>query len=222
MLTWCPANDHTRFFKELPIISEITLMLMTWKAKSATTHCEYLYPARVIASPFNRWPVTQIFPGRNPCNSSWTICVLLCPQNLKNLRRTYNSLLTPDPEWSPIVHIRMICSHRIQIIHLTLIVCNGHWEKRSYRARNYLYRVWNINTGSETIGSANGSEDFIHMRLLHCQIMFINLFVADPNAEQIQMTDWFHKLKVTDLNISKRINDSPFLINNKIIKQYHI
>ena len=151
MLTWCPANYHTRFFKELPIISEITSKLMTWKAKSATTHCEYPYPARVIVSPFNHWPAMQIFPGRDPRNSSWTICVLLCPQNLNNQIRTYNSLLIPDLEWSPIVHIRIICSHRIRIIHLTLIVCNSHWERHSYRARNYSYWVWNINTGSEII-----------------------------------------------------------------------
>ena len=151
MLTWCPANDHIRFIKELPIISEISLTLMTWKAKSATMHCEYLYPARVIASPFNHWPATQIFPGRDPRNSSWMTCVLLCPQNLNNLRRTYNSLLIPDPEWSPIAHIRIICSHQIWIIHPTLIVCNDHWEKHSDQTRNYLYWVWNINTGSEII-----------------------------------------------------------------------
>ena len=127
MLTLCPANDHIRFIKELPIISEISLTLMTWKAKSATMHCEYLYPARVIASPFNHWPATQIFPGRDPRNSSWMTCVLLCPQNLNNLRRTYNSLLMPDPEWSPFAHIKVICSHWTRTCH-QLKVYNDRWK----------------------------------------------------------------------------------------------
>ena len=123
---------------------------MTWKAKSALTHYEYLYPARVIASPFNRWPATQIFPGRDPRNSSCMICILLCPQNLNNLRRTHNSLLMPDLEWSPIVHIRIICSHRIRIIHLTLKACNA-FENNIRTGLNYLYQVWNVNPNPRAI-----------------------------------------------------------------------
>ena len=173
---------------------------MSRRAKSATTHCEYLYPARIIASPFNYWLVTQVFPGRDPRNSLWTTCVLLCPQNLNNLRRTCNSLLTPDPEWSPFVRIRVICSHWIWVSH-QLKVCNDRWK--------------NIRTSLEI-------HDFIYMCLLCCQITFINLFVKDPAVEWIRVTDWFHKLKVTDLNISERVNNSPFFIDNKIIEKYHI
>ena len=69
-------------------------------------------------------------------------------------------------------------------------------------------------------GSANNSKNFIYMRLLCCQITFINLFVTDPAMEWIQVTDRFHKLKVMDLNISGRVNNSPFLINNEIIEKY--
>ena len=115
---------------------------MTWKAKSATTHCECLCPARIIASPFNYWLVTQVFPGRDPRNSLWTACVLLCPQNLNNLRRTHNSLLIPDPEWSPFFRIRAICSHWIRVSH-QLKVCNDRWEKHSYQPRNYSYQIRN-------------------------------------------------------------------------------
>ena len=53
-----------------------------------------------------------------------------------------------------------------------------------------------IYTGSEILipdpksfGSADSSEDFIHMCPLCCQVMSINLFVADPNAERIRVTD---------------------------------
>ena len=43
----------------------------------------------------------------------------------------------------------------------------------------------------------------------------------DPAAERIRVTDWFHKLRVMDLNISERTNNSPFLINNKIIEEHY-
>ena len=187
MLTLCPANDHIRFIKELPIISEISLTLMTWKAKSATMHCEYLYPARVIASPFNHWPATQIFPGRDPRNSSWMTCVLLCPQNLNNLRRTYNSLLIPDPEWSPFVCIRVICSHR----HSHELVTNwkGRWEKYSNQARNYLYRFWNINTGSEIIRLSWLFQEF-HLYVSTLLPKCIYQFVCNGSGCGADPSDW--------------------------------
>ena len=111
MLTWCQVNDHIRLFKELPIITEITLTLMTWKAKSDATHCECLYLARIIASPFNCWPATQVFPGGDLRNSSWTIFVLLCLQkktqyskkNLKNFIHTGYKLFTFV--WEPMTNI---------------------------------------------------------------------------------------------------------------------
>ena len=59
---------------------------------------------------------TQVFPGRDPRNSSWTACVLLCPQNFNNLRRTYNSLLIPDPEWSPPVHINLFVHNEHELV----------------------------------------------------------------------------------------------------------
>ena len=64
-------------------------------------------------------------------NALWTAWVLLCPQNLNNLKRTCNSLLIPDPERSPPVHIRVIYSQWIWVSY-PLKVCNDHWEKHSY------------------------------------------------------------------------------------------
>ena len=150
MLTWRWANDQTRFFKKISITSEFTLSPMTWKAKFATTHCERLCPARIIALPLGHWPAMQVFPGRDSRNSLWTTCVLICPQNLNNLRIIYNSLFIPGPEWSLFVRIRNICSWCVQIIH-HLKVHNDRWKKHLHQPRNYLYRVQDINTRSESI-----------------------------------------------------------------------
>ena len=153
-------------------------------------HCEYLYPPRVIASSFNRWPATQIFPGRDPRSSSWTICVLLCPQNLNNLRRTHNSLLIPDPEWSPIVHIRIICSLRIYELF------TSHWQFVTAIEKDIRTGLKIIYTESKILipdpksfGSSNSSKDFIHMCLLCCQVAFINLF-CDGSESGTDPSDW--------------------------------
>ena len=149
---WCQANDHTGFFKELPIITEITLTLMTWKAKSDMTHCEYLCPVRSVALSFNCWSTTRGFPGRDPRNSSWTICILLCPQTSIIWEESIIVLVIPDPERSPFVHIRIVCLCRIRLICTPLIVRASRWPRKHwYRVKIYLYWVWNIDTGSEII-----------------------------------------------------------------------
>ena len=119
LLTCSQANDHIRFFKEPPIITEITLTLMMWKVKSDTTHCKCLCPARVIASLLNCWPVMRIFPGRDPRNSSWTLIIW---------EESEEFLFIPDTRLPSIVHTKEItCSCRIRIIHTTFIVCDDHW-----------------------------------------------------------------------------------------------
>ena len=45
----------------------------------------------------------QIFPRRDPRNSSKTLCVLICPQNLNNLRRI----------WRVFIHTRYDYSYHI-------------------------------------------------------------------------------------------------------------
>ena len=150
-----------------------------WKAKFATTHWGPLCTARIIASSLGHWPAMQVFPGRDPRNSLWTTCVLVCLQNLQNLNN----------------------------LGIIIVV--------------YSYRVWNINTGSKNIRLSQSLQEFIHSCLICFQIIFINLYVTDPAAERIRITDWFHKLKVTDLNISEKTNNSPFFVNNKSIKEHH-
>ena len=103
-------------------------------------HCGCLCPARVIASSFNCWLTMQIFPGADLRNSSWMICVLLCPQNLKNLRRIWKILFILDPNYLHWIWSRpqlftlkgIICSCRIQIICNTLKVCDSHWVKKAF------------------------------------------------------------------------------------------
>ena len=57
--------------------------------------------------------------------------------------RTYNSLLIPDPERSPPVHIRIICSQWMQVSH-QLKVCNNWWK-------NIRTSLEIIHTGSEIL-----------------------------------------------------------------------
>ena len=82
------------------------------RAKFATTHCECLCPAGVVASPLGHWPATQVFPGWDLRNSSWTTRDLICPQNLNNLRMIYNSLLIPVPS-DPYLFASEISAHSV-------------------------------------------------------------------------------------------------------------
>ena len=134
-------------------------------------------------------------------------------KNLNDLRRIYNSLLIPDPERSPPVHIRVICSQWSPIKNCDDVEKNIHT------------RLGIIYTGSEVLmpdlklsGFPNCSKNLF---IFIYQIIFINLCVTDPAVERIQVTDWFQKLKVMDLNISERINNSPFFINNKSIEKHY-
>ena len=140
-----PSKWSHRIFKKLPIITEITLTLMTSKAKSDMTHCGYLYPVRSVGLSFSCWSTTRGFPGRDPHNSSWTKCVLLCPQNLNNLRRTLKNLLIPDPERSPFVHSRYVCLYRIRVICTSFIksLCQSLIKKTFVPGQKF------IRTGSE-------------------------------------------------------------------------
>ena len=133
----------------MPIITKIYLNAYDVKRPNLkTTHCERLYPARVIASFFSYWTTTRIFPGREPRNSSWTICILLCPQNLKNLERFWSILLIPDSKY--LYGIRNYLQLPTPRNYLFMPDMN-YLRKHSFRVRIYLYRVWNINTGSEII-----------------------------------------------------------------------
>ena len=44
--------------------------------------------------------------------------------------------------------------------------------------------------------------------------------MTNPTLERIYLTDWFHKLKVTGLNISEMTSNSPFFINSKSVEEH--
>ena len=174
------------FSRKLPLISEITLLPITWKAKSATTHWECLCPARIIVSPFGHWPATRVFPGRDPSNSSWTACIILCPQNLNNLKRAYNSLSIPDPEWSPFVRIRIICSHWMQVSH-QMKVCNDYWK-------NIRTSLEIIHTGSEILipdpKSSGSSNNFKNLFICFYSIAKLRLLICVWRIRLWSRSEW--------------------------------
>ena len=159
---------------------------MMWKAKFATTHCERLCPARIIVSPLGHWPATQVFPGRDPCNSSWTTCVPLCPQNLNNQRIIYNSLFIPGPEWSLFVRVRNIFSWCVQIIH-HLKVHNDCW-KNIHISPGFIY------TGSEILipdpkisGSPNHSKNLF---IFVCSVSKLYLLICMWRVQLRSGSEW--------------------------------
>ena len=204
LLAHCPATNR-KDSKELPIIHRNYLNAYdVKKAKSVTMHCECLYPARIIASSFSPWLMTQIFPGRDPRNSSRKVCVLLCPQNpqkLKRFWRIYSYRIQNIKTGSKNISN---CSHLRIIFHAVYELFTLHWKltttvdvrKPSFRVWIYLYQVWNINAGSKLFATFDNSEDFIHIRsFLLPRLYCLKLFVPDLNMRWIQVTDWFHKLK---------------------------
>ena len=96
----------------------------------------------------------------------------------------------------------------------------GPLKEHSHPPRNYLYRIWNINAGFKIIWLSWVPKN-LFIFVCSDSELFVKLYVTDPAMEQIQVTDWFHKLKVTDLNISKRTNNSPFFFNNKSIEKHY-
>ena len=141
------------------------------KAKSDTTHCERLCPAGAVAPSFTCWPTARLFSRRDLRNSSWTVSVLLCPQNLKNLKSFYSYQI-----WIYLYRIRgylWLLTPQKLFIHTGYELFTPHWKlmttidlrRPSYWSRIYLYRVRNINTGSKIIFiSVDSFEDFIRVR----------------------------------------------------------
>ena len=54
------------------------------EVKSDTTHWEGLCPAGAVAPSFTCVLTAWLFSGRDPRNSSWTICILTLSSNLRN------------------------------------------------------------------------------------------------------------------------------------------
>ena len=128
------------------------------KAKSDTTYCERLYPARIIAPSFNFWLTARIFPGRNPRNSLWMICVLLVlkPKNWKRIWKILfiriRNINAGSESISNCLRLRIIINAGYNLFTPRLKpVTTVDSRKYSFRIRIYLYRVWNINAGSEIL-----------------------------------------------------------------------
>ena len=77
-----------RDFKEKPLaVKEHCLnAYIVKRAKSNTTHCKRLCPARAVTPSSTRWLTGGLFFGRDPRNSSWTICILTLSSNLRKLK----------------------------------------------------------------------------------------------------------------------------------------
>ena len=174
LLAYCQANDQKRFFKELPIITEITLTLMTWKAKSDTTHCGCLCPAGAVAPSFTCWLTGQLFSGGDPRNSSYTVCVLLCPQKSEKNQKSFYSYRIRIYLYRIRGYLWLLTPQKL-FIHVGYELLTPNWElmmtidlrKHSYRIRIYLYRVWNTEIlipDPKLFVSVDSTEGFIHIR----------------------------------------------------------
>ena len=165
---------------------------MTSKAKSDMTHCGYLYPVRSVGLSFSCWSTTRGFPGRDPHNSSWTKCVLLCPQNLNNLRRTLKNLLIPDPERSPFVHSRIVCLYRIRVICTSFIKssCQSLIKKTFVPGRNLfvLGLKYILMPDPKSFVSANSSKDSIIRAFLIAKLYLLIYFVKSNHGTNPR--DW--------------------------------
>ena len=140
LLAYCQANYQKRFFKKLPITTEITSTPMTWKRPNLTWRiasisiqqeslrrpsipdwqCKYS-PEQTCVIP-REWYVSyfvlktsKIWEGSEKFYSYWI------------------QIIYTGSEAVPNVHTKgIICSCRIRIIRTTLIVCDSHWVKKAF------------------------------------------------------------------------------------------
>ena len=132
-----------RDFKEKPLaVKEHCLNAYVVKrAKSNTTHCKRLCPAGAVTPSFTRWLTARLFSGRDPRNSSWTICILTLSPNLRNWK-IRKFLFIQDPSFirtGSELFSAIDCTKDLFLPDL----------KYSYRILFYLYWIWNIYTGSK-------------------------------------------------------------------------
>ena len=86
---WCTSDSiFWRDFKEKPpaVKEQYLYAYVVKKAKTDTTHCGGLCPAGAVAPSFTCWPTARLFSGRDPHNSSWTICILTLSSNLRKFK----------------------------------------------------------------------------------------------------------------------------------------
>ena len=140
------------------------------KAKSDTTHCEHLCLAGAVSPSFASWPTARLFSGRDPPNSLWTVCVLLCPQNLKNLKSFISYRTQFIYTGSEVISD---CSHPRNCLFIPDTNYSHHIDSLWWPLTLESIRTGSefIYTGSEILIpdpnlfiSADNSEDFIRIR----------------------------------------------------------
>ena len=161
LLAYCQANYQKRFFKKLPITTEITSTPMTWKRPNLT------------------WRIASISIQqeslRRPSIPDWQCkyslegtCVIPCERYVsyfvlktsKIWKKSEIFLFIPDPKYLyRIWSYPQLLTPQKSFIHAGYKLFTTHWKfmttidlrKHSYQIRIHLYRVWNINTGSKII-----------------------------------------------------------------------
>ena len=130
-------------------------------------HCERLCLVRAVTLSFTCWLTAWFFSGRDPSNSSWTICILPLSSNLKKLEKnlenvihTGSKIFIPDPKLlSPTYTLRLI-------IHL--FIPNTNYSPRIQSSKTAVDSERSIHTGSyfhtgsKFICCQLLSQEFIH------------------------------------------------------------
>ena len=135
------------------------------------------------------------------------MCLSLSSKH-QHSRNNYNSLFIPGPKSSLFCSRQNICTRCVT------------WKFIMTVGKNIRISPGIIYTGSEIIQLSLAPKN-LFIFIFSVSKVFIKLCVTDPAVERIQVTDWFHKLKVSDLNISERTNNKPFFFNNKSIEKHY-
>ena len=149
-------------------------------------NCARLCPARIIAPSFNRWLTARIFPRRDPCNSSWTLCVPSCPQTPKTVKE-----------------FRKFYSYRIQNIHAGSEFIFSHYASVQVISL-VLCRIQIIHTGSKVVVYRWLFQGFYSCQilctcwiiLLNTTVVYLKLFVPGPRIWNCsRVSDWYKRIK---------------------------
>ena len=139
----------------------------------------------------------------------------VCPQNLNNLRRNRNEFIKFRVRRDPCQSTSWASIHSKYEFATNWKFGMTVGEKTSALGQELSYRIWNINTRFKITQPSWLFWGLIYVHSLCLQTVFVKFRIMNLILEQIWLTDWFHKLKVTVLNISKTTNNSPFFILNK-------
>ena len=132
LLTCCQVNDHERFSRSCKLLQKLSLRLwrerqnLTQRIASISIRQESLRRPSIADRRRKYSPEGTCVIPRERYASYFVL-------KTSNLRRIWRILFIPDPKLSLIVHTKgIVCSYQIQIIHTILIVCDGHWLKKTF------------------------------------------------------------------------------------------